>query len=272
VRGNIAVERLRIGDGVKILGGGSAPVKWIGMRHYSAPFVDDREILPIRIRRHALGWNMPSRDLFVSPDHALCLDGVLVYAWRLVNGVSIRQVEGLAEVSYFHVELERHAVIFAENCPAESFVNASCRQRFANAAEFAVLYPGPELPQVACLPRAEDGFALHAIQQRLNARAGIRTVRKSPGPLHGFVDEASAAVVRGWAQDTCAPEEPVALEVLCGETCVGRVLANAYREDLRAAGLGSGGHGFLFRPVAGTRGPFQVRRIGDGAILQNGGA
>ncbi len=272
VHGNIAVEHLKIGDGVKIFGGGSAPVKWIGMRHYNAPFADDWEILPIHVQRHALGWNVPSRDLFVSPDHALCLDGVLVHAWRLVNGVSIRQVEGLAEVNYYHVELERHAVIFAENCPAESFLNADCRQRFANAAEFAALYSGAELPQAACMPRAEDGFRLHAIQQRLSARAGIRSVRKSPGPLQGFVDEASAAVVRGWARDTCAPEEPVALEVLCGDTCVGRLLANAYREDLRAAGLGSGGHGFLFRPVAGTRGPFQVRRIGDGAILPAGAA
>ena len=39
VHGNIAVEHLQIGDAVKIFGGGSAPVKWIGMRHYSAPFL-----------------------------------------------------------------------------------------------------------------------------------------------------------------------------------------------------------------------------------------
>jgi hypothetical protein len=55
-------------------------------------------VLPVRLRRHALGFNILSRDLWVSPDHAICVDNVLVPAWRLVNGVSVIQVESVERV------------------------------------------------------------------------------------------------------------------------------------------------------------------------------
>ena len=35
-------------------------------------------VAPIRIHRNAIAPNQPHRDLLVSPDHALFIDGVLV--------------------------------------------------------------------------------------------------------------------------------------------------------------------------------------------------
>jgi hypothetical protein len=84
--------------------------------------------------------------------------------------------------------------------------------------------------------------------------------------LRGFVDVACAAFVEGWAQDEDAPELPVALDVLRGGKRIARILANRYRADLRAAGLGSGCHGFGTTLPPGDA-EISVVRVADGAIL-----
>jgi Hint domain len=63
--------------------------------------------------------------LYVSPNHALLLDGVLIPAIYLVNGSSIVQAmpEGVEEIEYFHVELEIHEVIFAEGAAVETLLD-----------------------------------------------------------------------------------------------------------------------------------------------------
>ena len=47
--------------------------------------------MPVRIRRDAFAENMPHRDLLVSPDHAIFVDGKLICARQLMNGTTIRQ-------------------------------------------------------------------------------------------------------------------------------------------------------------------------------------
>lgn len=261
--GGVAVERLAIGD-VVLTDLGSAAVKWIGQRDYDGAFIAGNHLaLPVRIRRHALGFNVPSRDVLLSPDHGVCEGGVFVPAWRLVNGVSITQAQSVERVEYFHIELEKPAVIFAENMPVESFVDADCRARFQNAAEFDLLYPGPATPQRHARPRVEEGFLLARIKQRIDARARV-VPRSSAGPLRGCIDETGPRL-RGWAQDATAPETPVLLEILHDGMVIGTILANRYRPDLRKAGLGSGCHAFeLPMPLPGI---ITLRRAGDGAII-----
>ena len=57
------------------------------------------------------------------------------------------------------------------------------------------------------------------------------------------------------------------LEVWVGGQPVVCLLANAYRADLRLAGMGSGCHGFDMVLQDGFTGAIEVRRAGDGAIL-----
>ena len=63
----------------------------------------------------ALDAGVPHRDLMVSPRHAMFLDGVLVPACALVNGTSIIQVPAMDRVEYFHIELDSHDVILADD-------------------------------------------------------------------------------------------------------------------------------------------------------------
>jgi hypothetical protein len=263
-RGNVPVERLAIGDMVKT-DLGPRPVKWIGTRAYEGAFIAGNHLaLPIRIRRHALGFNIPACDVWLSPDHCVYEGGVFIPAWRLVNGVSITQVQAVERVEYFHIELEQHAVIFAGNMPVESFLDADCRQRFHNA------HTAPPAPpnQNPCRPRVADGFLLARIQARINARAGLLPATAS-GALRGCIDE-FAPRLRGWAQDISAPEVPVELDVLSGGVVVAKILANCYRSDLRRAGLGSGCHAFDLPAPAPF--PLTLRRGSDGACISPGAA
>ncbi len=274
-RGEVAVEALAIGDLVATLSGAMKPVKWIGRRAYDGRMIAKNHLaLPVCIKAGAIIPGSPARDLHVSPGHGIFVNGILVPAWRLVNGVSVTQAAAVEQVEYFHVELERHEVILAENCAVESFLEQEeygLRALFQNAAEFHALYPGAA-PDQPALPRADHGWQLQMAYRLLAARAGVAAPAAPQGPLRGFVDQDGPHIVSGWAQDCDAPEEPVALDILLNGARIANVLADIYRPDLRAAGLGSGCHGFVFACAADVAGDIAVRRSSDGAVLAVPGA
>ncbi len=170
-----AVESLSIGDLVTTADGTTRPVRWIGRQTIVAVFADPLHAYPIRVAQGALGEGLPVRDLFVSPDHALLVDGLLVQASALVNGTTIvRAPAPAARFTYFHVELADHALILAEGVPAETFVDHVTRRRFDNYAEFEALYGG-EQPNIAELdmPRIKSARQLpRATQAKLAHAAG----------------------------------------------------------------------------------------------------
>lgn len=142
--GEVAVEALSIGDRVTTLDGVAKRIKWIGRRSYSAAFVrGNLKIVPVVIAAGALGANVPSRDLHVSPDHAIHVDGGLVPAGLLVNGATIRHEVSTDLVEYFHVEFEMPEVIFTNGAPTESYVDHGNRRMFQNYQEFQELYGEP---------------------------------------------------------------------------------------------------------------------------------
>lgn len=168
--GERPVESLKVGELVTTAEGNHVPVKWIGHRRIPHRFVDARNAMPVRIAAGALGEGLPRRDLYVSPDHALYVDGLLVQSQALVNGVSIEQVKTWPEecLEYFHIELAQHDLVLAEGMPAETFVDNVTRRGFDNYDEYVALYgegsPVPELP----LPRVKNRRQLPArIRRRL---------------------------------------------------------------------------------------------------------
>lgn len=141
VDGAIAVDDLRQGDMVLTLDGRSRPVRWVGCRHvdiqhHHAP----EQVLPIRIEAHAFGPSLPRRALFLSPDHSLYAEGVLIPVRHLVNGTTVRQVMVQA-VTYFHLELESHDIVLAEGLPSESYLDTGDRSSFGNAGKITALHP-----------------------------------------------------------------------------------------------------------------------------------
>ena len=272
-RGQKRVEDLKIGDEVMTMSGALRPIKWIGRRSYSGRFAaGQKDILPICIKAGASEDHVPRRDLWISPHHAMYIDGVLIEAKDLVNGASIVKAERADKVEYFHIELDTHDVIIAEGALSESFVDDDSRGMFHNAHEYRALYP-EAVPGIAqyCAPRLEDGYEVEAIRQRIALRAGLVLADKRIGQLRGQVNRVSNNCIAGWAQNTDHPEAPVCLDIYAGGQLIGQVLANRYREDLARNDLGSGRHGFEFSPPAGlTFAPdaVDVRRSLDGVTLE----
>ena len=180
--GEQPVEALRPGqlvvtqvDGVAI----PRAVKWVGHRRIDLTRHPRAEIMaPIRIERDAFADNMPHRDLLVSQDHAIFVDGVLICAKQLVNGTTIRRERDWTAVDYYHVELDQHAILLAEGLPAESYLNTGNRGFFANSGQPMVLHPEltdetayPTREADSCVPFVWDGASVQPVWQRLAERA-----------------------------------------------------------------------------------------------------
>ena len=167
--GEVAVEALEIGQCVITLNGDARAIRWIGQRHYRGRFLaGKRHLLPVVIAAGALGGGLPRRQLRVSPMHAMFLDGVLVPAHCLLNETTIRQDTACRAVDYFHLELDRHDVIFAEGAPSETFLDDGSRGLFQNATDIHSMADAPRGAGY-CAPRVEQGYELEAIRDRIAA-------------------------------------------------------------------------------------------------------
>jgi hypothetical protein len=276
-RGQKRIERLKIGDKVITASGAARPIKWIGRRSYAGRFVTGRkDILPVCIRLGALDENVPKRDLWISPHHAMYFKnengGVLIEAKDLVNGISIVQAERVEAVEYFHIELETHDVVLAEGALSESYLDDDNRMMFHNAPDYYALYPdGVTAPARYCSLRLDEGFEVETVRRRIAARAGLLRAADGEriGSLRGYIDEANAYRIVGWAQNVDHPDAPVCLDILANGQLIGQVLANRHRADLEQAGIGSGFHAFEFiLPTGIDLATAEVRRSLDGVALQ----
>ena len=131
---------------VSLLARRLVPVRWVGWRRIDCtrqPRAE--EVWPVRVSAGAFGPGVPHRGLWVSRDHAVFLEGLLIPVRTLINGASIAQVRCDA-VAYFHVELAEHGVLLAEGLPAESYLDTGNRSAFANG--------GVALPQYRVEPGA----------------------------------------------------------------------------------------------------------------------
>ena len=102
----------------------------------------------------------------------------MIAAGTLVNGSTIRQVD-VDEVTYWHVELDGHDVIFAEDLPAESYLEMGNRGFFAESG-VVTLAGLPDRPVRThadfCRPFVDDGPLHEAVKARLEKRAVERAV------------------------------------------------------------------------------------------------
>jgi hypothetical protein len=178
-RGEKRIEDLAVGDMVQVRFAGLTPIKWIGHRRIDCRrHPDPEQVWPVRIVAGALGPDRPCRDLFLSPDHAVAIDGALVPIRLLVNGASIRQETAVTQVHYFHIELNRHDLLAANGLAAESYLETGNRGMFANADTPLVLHPLAEQAAaqqrreaLSCLPLLGDPARVEPVWRALAARA-----------------------------------------------------------------------------------------------------
>jgi antigen 43 len=191
--GPVPVEALRAGDLVRTVSGTARPVRWIGYRtldltRHAAP----ERARPIRIAANAFADNVPSRDLRLSPDHAVLLDGLLIPIKLLRNDASIVRDTDCRTVTYYHVELDTHDVLLAEGLAAESYIDTGNRSIFQNGGLAIALHPTFEAAQAqreaaSCAPFATDPDRIEPIWQTLAARAAASGLAVSNGPSHHVI-------------------------------------------------------------------------------------
>lgn len=188
--GEALVESLRPGDIVRTAFGGEAPVVWVGRRDVnSARHPAAAEAWPVRVAAESFGPAQPYRDLFLSPDHAVFTNGVLIPIKQLINGTTIARMP-VDQVTYYHVELGRHDVLLAEGLPAESYLDTGNRRRFASCSGVIALRQaslGQKTWQDdAVAPLATDEARVKPVWERLAARAAALG---SPLPVMDFTDD-----------------------------------------------------------------------------------
>ena len=145
--GEIPVESLSLGDELPVLDGPSRLIRWIGhrtVRPETHPRPEDMR--PVRVRAGAFGPGAPNVDLFLSPDHAVFVDDVLIPVRYLVDGLTIVQ-EQADIVTYYHIELEDetgapvHEIVKAQGLTVESYLETGFRESFAGGGETLRLHP-----------------------------------------------------------------------------------------------------------------------------------
>lgn len=117
---------------------------------------------------------MPSRDLLVSPDHAIPVRCLPVHAGALVNGAFIvRDSDVPLLLSYFHFKPDPRDLMVAEITATECFLEIVSDMRLNNFPEHAVLpRTGPTIEMD--LPRVETAQQLPAsIKGLLGSRASV---------------------------------------------------------------------------------------------------
>ena len=156
---NISVEDLSIGDLVQTHKG-PLPIKWVAKRTICRNFISQdkyEDSLPVRIESGSLGNGIPRADLLVSGSHGIHVDGKIVNAACLVNGLNIYK-EKLSlypdTLKYFHLEFDDEVLVIANGVEACSYANEDNRRSFDNYPEFISLYVNADLSVKSYISRS----------------------------------------------------------------------------------------------------------------------
>jgi len=163
------VEELREGDRVQTKDNGAEEIQWIGSRRMTgARLFAMPKLRPVRLRAGSLGIDRPDAELLVSPEHRLLVQGdvaralfntteVLVTARDLINNDTVSVDLASREVTYIHLLLPCHQIIWANGVETESFHPASAALSTLSDADrgrLLALNPNLELE-----PQLYGGFA-----------------------------------------------------------------------------------------------------------------
>ncbi len=131
--GDIPIECARIGDLVITKDHSLQPLRWIGKRVVSpAEQIAMPAFRPVVIQKSAIANNVPSREMRVSQQHRIFIEGhktetlfgrpaVLCAADSLDNGTTIAVQTAPKRVEYIHLLFDRHEIVYVDGLLSESF-------------------------------------------------------------------------------------------------------------------------------------------------------
>jgi hypothetical protein len=130
--GNMVVTKGKITDNKTVRTDAKlklTPVVWVSKFKVKCLNSNSR---PICITKHALGQTYPFKDLYVSPNHAILINGKMRIAKHIVNGTTIFQDTTCDSVEYYHLECENHSAIIANGVLSETYLDVNNRNVFEN--------------------------------------------------------------------------------------------------------------------------------------------
>lgn len=137
INGPKAIETLSAGERVKTLDSEYMPIRWIGKTKLDwFKLAKSPQLRPIVIRKNAFGAGTPAVDLVLSPNHRVLVsdwraqvyfgeEEVLVPVKSLVDGVDIFVDQEVSSVTYYHLLLDEHEVVWSNGLPSESLLLGS---------------------------------------------------------------------------------------------------------------------------------------------------
>lgn len=144
--GDRAVETLKYGDALCTYDWRNntwetRQIVWAGQRTTTVRpgLPDDEAGYPVRILKDAIADGVPYQDLLVTAEHSLFFENVFVPARMLVNGRSIFFDRSITSYTYYHVEIEPHAVILANGVLTETYLDTTSRRLFYQTGDVVAL-------------------------------------------------------------------------------------------------------------------------------------
>lgn len=121
------VQDLRVGDEIITVENNQKYVQKITSIVSKNVIVMNKDQSPIRILKSAITDNVPYKDLLITPEHCLFIEGQFIPARMLVNGRSIIQDTSYTTYDYYHIETEEHSVVIADGMLTESYLDTGSR-------------------------------------------------------------------------------------------------------------------------------------------------
>lgn len=140
------------GEAVKVLEIGVGTTKAIN----NVPL--DLSGYPVCITKNAFGENKPNKDIHLTPEHSVYMNGFLIPIRLLVNDVSIYYDTEIEYFEYYHIICEKHTIVDVNGLDAETYYNTGNSFKFKNNIPQVesdifsqILVSGPEFDEVVTL-------------------------------------------------------------------------------------------------------------------------
>ncbi len=156
-KGEVPVETLSVGDRVLTRDNGPQEIRWVGAKGLTGAEIGRAQHLrPVRVKKGALGGDLPERDMMVSPNHRVLVansqtalyfeDSEVLVAAKHLTGLEGVDIIDVPWITYVHLLFDQHEVILSDGAWTESFQPGEITLRsIGNAQRTEILELFPDL-------------------------------------------------------------------------------------------------------------------------------